>query len=118
MIANIMANPLALVDTGLDFICKPNRFLKVQDCGTDKGTSLICSSTSWGLYACLIYDTATLANDIYQDIQGYMGDGYWDFEFGPEREQCKVFADAYDRMTKPANAGKDDEDDDKFLGIF
>lgn len=99
IIINIMANPLILIDTALDFACHTKLGFKFSACSDQAGTGTVCYSNSAGLWLCIFYDTFKLFTDIYSDIKMFLGNkGYFKIEIGPKRGSCKAFANSYNDL--------------------
>jgi len=96
LIANIMEDPYLLVDIVLGYLCNAPLAASTQSCMT--GPSTTCALTGWGLFTCNLYDTINLVSDVWEDLQGYTEDDYFDVDLDEESGSCGSFQDSYDSL--------------------
>jgi hypothetical protein len=107
IIKNIMSNYLILIDYALYAACYTSWGFKCATCSTPETTTATTCEFTGGapFYICQTYSVLKMAIDIYNDIKGYMADGYWDIDFGAETGSCKDFHENYDNLKECGTSG-------------
>jgi len=96
IIANIFADPLLLVDTSLNILCKTKIGAKLITCTGAPGG---CSVAGWALWTCWLYDTWDLYQDIAEDLEDLSESDYWDAtDLESETGSCATFKDSYETL--------------------
>jgi len=92
MVANLLANPDLLVDVAFTFVCR-----------TTLGAKMVCSSSSGQCgpknmvaYGCLVMDTLSTFNSVYNDIkQMAESESYFSTEMSENTGTCGIFKQNY-----------------------